>query len=102
MDNIKYKPNITILLLCDHKKQYQKNILYAWLIVFVLTGIVCCYFLSMDNSYSDIKTDRIITSSLDSYNSNGKILKSSNLSGNRTDKSKNSFFTSAGDRKSVV
>ena len=99
MDSKEYKPNRTILLLCEQKKDYQRNIIFAWFVVTILSGLVCCYFLTMDNSYNENMADRIIASSFESNNGNGKTQKSSGSSGNRTERSRNTFFASAGKVK---
>ncbi len=53
MNNKIYQPNYTISLLCEHKKQYQKNILFAWLIIFLLTSFVCYLLITNNDSYND-------------------------------------------------
>lgn len=99
MEKKEYKPNLTISLLYEHKEQYQKNILFAWFIIFILTSIVCWFLITKNNSFSHIENDLIISSSMGNKRYIENIPKPKGSSEGSFAKSEGSFFHSGGKVK---
>jgi len=104
MGNKTYQQNHTISLLCEHKQQYQKNILFAWLIVIVLTAIVCWLLMNKNDSHRDINYDPIILSSTNSASNQASenYPPSYGPPGSAHIKSGNSYFPSGGKVKYTI
>lgn len=99
MGNMEYKPNHTILLLCEHKEQYQKNILIAWVVVFILSSIVCWFLITKNKSFSRIENDIILSSTCSSKSTISSMPKPKGSSKGTFAKSEGSFFPSGGKAK---
>ncbi|MFH2048428.1 MAG: hypothetical protein ABIJ12_03190 [bacterium] len=104
MEDKIYKPNHTIALLCEHKQQYQNNILFAWLIVFLITGITCLFLMKKNDSLHNINDDRFILSSINSTAGVASMEYPSSCGppGAAFIKSTNSYFPSGGKVKYTI
>ena len=99
MEKKEYKPHLTILLLCEHKEQYQKNILIAWVVVLILSSIVGWFLITKNKSFSRIENDIIISSSTNGKNTIGNTPKPNGSNKGAYTKSEGSFFPSGGKVK---
>lgn len=101
---MEYKPNHTIALLCEHKRQYQKNILIAWIIIVIITGIISYFLLRNNDSNSDNNYDPIILSSKtsDGTHASENFPPSFGSPGSAYIKSGNSYFPSGGKVKYTI